>query len=303
MSRHKLVPCRNGIVLRGQLGGNSRRACDGIPMRTPEWIQLVVVSLLVVAAQLRRLERDRQLNVALLALVAIAAISAVNFGEHWIPPYHVSIVWDWMPGALMLIPYWQLGQFLTIAAPTTEARLTAFDRAFFRHVGLNPADTRVSTITSAYLELTYLLVYPLVPLGVVTLYITRLRSAVDFYWAVVLSATYLCYGATLAIRARPPRMLLGHERFQLPKTPVRELNREILDHASIQAITCPSAHVASALAAALVLLYLQPWIGLLFLWAALSIAVATIVGGYHYVADVLSAALVAILVFAIACFI
>jgi hypothetical protein len=177
-------------------------------MRTPEWIQLVFMSLLVVAAQLRRLERDRQLNVALLALVAIAAISAVKFGEHWIPPYHVSIVWDWMPGAVILIPYWQVGQFFTIADPTTEARLTAFDRAFFRRVGLNPADTRVSTITSAYLELTYFLVYPLVPLGVVTLYITRLRSAVDFYWVVVLSTTYLCYGSTLAIRARPARMLL-----------------------------------------------------------------------------------------------
>jgi membrane-associated phospholipid phosphatase len=82
-----------------------------------------------------------------------------------------------------------------------------------------------------------------------------------------------------------------YERFRLPNTQVRGLNREILDHASIQAITCPSAHVASALAAALVLLYLQPWIGLLFLWVAVSIAVATIVGGYHYVADVLSAAI------------
>jgi membrane-associated phospholipid phosphatase len=278
-------------------------AVNSIPMRTPEWIQLVVVSLLVVAAQLRRLERDRQLRVALLALVAIAAISAVKFSEHWISPYHASIVWDWMPGALMLIPYWQLGQFFTSTDRTTEARLATFDRAFFDWLGVKPADTRIGGIISTYLELTYFLVYPLVPLGVGTLYKIGLRSAVDFYWVVVLSATYLCYGSTLAIRARPPRMLLGYERFQLPNTPARGLNRELLDRASIQAITCPSAHVASALAAALVLLYLQPWIGLLFLWAALSIVVATIVEGYHYVVDVLSAVLLAVLVFAIVCFI
>jgi membrane-associated phospholipid phosphatase len=38
-------------------------------------------------------------------------------------------------------------------------------------------------------------------------------------------------------------------------------------------------------------------VGLIFLWVALSIAVATVVGGYHYAADVLSALLVAILMF------
>jgi membrane-associated phospholipid phosphatase len=38
-------------------------------------------------------------------------------------------------------------------------------------------------------------------------------------------------------------------------------------------------------------------VGLIFLWMALSIAVATVVGGYHYAADVLFALLVAVLVF------
>ena len=37
--------------------------------------------------------------------------------------------------------------------------------------------------------------------------------------------------------------------------------------------------------------------GLIFLGMALSIAVATVVGGYHYAADVLFALLVAVLVF------
>jgi membrane-associated phospholipid phosphatase len=119
--------------------------------------------------------------------------------------------------------------------------------------------------------------------------------------SIVLSATYLCFGSTLAIRARPPRILLGYVGFRIPITRARAVNREILDRASIRVITCPSAHVASALAAALVILHLRTWIGLLFVWAALSIAVATIVGGYHYVAEVLSAALIAALVVAIAC--
>jgi len=40
-------------------------------------------------------------------------------------------------------------------------------------------------------------------------------------------------------------------------------------------ITCPSAHVASSLAAGLVLLRFQPWVGEIFLFIALSIIVAT----------------------------
>jgi hypothetical protein len=40
-------------------------------------------------------------------------------------------------------------------------------------------------------------------------------------------------------------------------------------------ITCPSAHVASSLAAGLVLLRFQPWVGGIFLFIALSIIVAT----------------------------
>jgi membrane-associated phospholipid phosphatase len=50
------------------------------------------------------------------------------------------------------------------------------------------------------------------------------------------------------------------------------------------------------MAAALVLLKLEPRVGLVFLWMALSICVATIVGGYHYVADVLVGIGIAVLV-------
>jgi len=121
---------------------------------------------------------------------------------------------------------------------------------------------------------------------------------VDFYWLVVLLATYVCFALTLFVRALPPRMLPGYETFQLPPTRLGALNRGILNRASIQAGTCPSGHVAASVAAALVLLRLEPWMGAIFLGIALSIAAATIVGGYHYVADVLLAAGIAVLIFA-----
>jgi membrane-associated phospholipid phosphatase len=196
-----------------------------------------------------------------------------------------------------------VGVFFVAPDHAMEERLSAFDHKVFQWLRTRPAETRIPRSIVAYLELAYFLVYPLVPLGVVVLYRTGLRTEVDLYWVVVLSATYVCYGCTLMIQARPPRLLIGHERFPMAKTAIRAANRAILDRASIQAITCPSAHVASALAAGLVLVHFQTSIGLLFVWVALSIAAATIVGGYHYVADVLSAGMVAICVFAIVCFV
>jgi hypothetical protein len=101
-------------------------------LRIAECIQLVFVCVLVLASQLRPLNRIRRLRVALLAFVAIALIAAARFSARWISPLASSILRDWLPAALMLVPYWQVGQFFTKSDPATEARLTNFDRVFFR---------------------------------------------------------------------------------------------------------------------------------------------------------------------------
>ena len=93
------------------------------------------------------------------------------------------------------------------------------------------------------------------------------------------SCSYICLTITPFVRAMPPRSLSDYEKFKMPSSRVKMLNHWILRRAGIHAITFPSAHVASALAAALVLLRLEPWVGLIFLGAALSIAMATVVGG------------------------
>jgi membrane-associated phospholipid phosphatase len=267
-------------------------------LRIGEWIQVVFVGLLALAAWLRQLERARRVRVTLLALAATAAIAAARFIAHWIPPLASSVLLDWLPAALLLVPYWQVGQFFVAPDPDMEVRLANFDRMLFRRLGIQPARIPLSSGLAAYLQLAYVMVYPLVPAALVVLYTTGLRSKVDLYWLVVLLATYVCFGLTLFVRALPPRILPGYETFQLPPTRIGDLNRTILARASIQAITCPSGHVASSVATALVLLRLEPWVGAVFLWIALSIAASTIVGGYHYAADVLLAVAIAVLIFA-----
>lgn len=267
-------------------------------MRVAEWIQLVFVVLLALASWLLPLGTARKLRASLLALVAIAAIMVARFSARWISPLGSSVLRDWLPAALLLVPYWQIGQFFTAPDSPMETRLAAFDRRFFRTLGIQPARVSIGAGFATYLQLAYVLVYPMIPFGLAALYITGLRRNVDYYWLVVLPATYLCFAITPFVRALPPRLLPGYETFHLPATFIGTLNRGILDRASIQAITFPSGHVASAMAAALVLLRLEPAVGAIFLWIALSIAAATIVGGYHYAADVLLATAIALLVFA-----
>src|SRR5580700_1174663 len=263
-------------------------------MRVAEWIQIGFLPILVVAAWIRPLARRRRIRVTVFVTLAIAAILAARY---FVPPRFSSVVRDWLPAALLLVPYWQIGEFFTRPNQSVQARLTTFDQSFFETIHIQPARTSIGPLRALYLELAYLMVYPLIPLGLATLYIAGMQHNADYYWVVVLLATYTCFAVTPFVPALPPRVLTGYDMFEIPPNDLRALNRWVLRHAGIQAITFPSAHVAASAAAALVLLRLEPRVGLIFLWAAISIAVATVVGGYHYTADVLFALLVAVVVF------
>jgi len=263
-----------------------------------EWIQLIFVTVLAVTSWFFSLGRSRQIRVTALALIAVAAIALSQWlWRRLAPTASSSIVQDWLPVLLMLIPYWQIGEFFRGADATTQERLAAFDRRLFRWLGIQPSGISFGAGITTYFQLAYILVYPMIPLGLGALYFVGMRGAVDFYWVVVLLSINISFVITLFVSALPPRLLPDAERFILPRTILGVFNRVILNRAGIQAITFPSAHVASAMAAALVLLRVETWIGAIFLWIALSIAMATVVCGYHYAADVLLAMAIAILVF------
>ena len=95
------------------------------------------------------------------------------------------------------------------------------------------------------LELAYLLCYVSMPLGLAVLYLLRLRHLADWFWTVVLPATYACYAMLPFIQTQPPRVLPETRSVQPPPGKVRAFNLWILRHASIHANTFPSAHVAS----------------------------------------------------------
>jgi hypothetical protein len=218
-----------------------------------------------------------------------------------LPPLAVSVVRDWLPALLILFVYWQAGAFFVRVDQSFQDRLEAFDARvaapILRWLSRNPVGRRVA----GYLELCYLLCYPMVPMSVGALYVMRLGRHVDQFWIVVLISTYLSYGVLPFLQTLPPRMLKEEWLEPLPASPLRTFNLWILRHGSIHANTFPSAHVAASTASALVIASIAPWpAAVLFAAIAAGIGFGTFAGRYHYSADAIAGVTVATAVFAVA---
>jgi membrane-associated phospholipid phosphatase len=261
-------------------------------MRTSEWIQAGFATLLALVAWVRPLPSSRRSEITLLAVIAIVAVSLARLSEYVLGPA-ASVLRDWLPVLLTLIPYWQTGRFFAGPNEKIQAWLVSSDRWLLHLV------PRFSWSSARWLRLSmewaYALCYPLVPLGLAALYVAGVRREANAFWFFVLVPTYLCYAITPLVPALPPRSLRP-EPARSQSTRSRVFNLWLLKYGSIQAISFPSAHVASALGVSLVLLHDVPLAGGIFLIITFWIGVAAIVGGYHYAIDVLLGAALALAV-------
>ena len=265
-------------------------------MRSAERIQLLTFAYFLVLAWVRALPRRNRLKVTAMSLAGIGVTLVSAFGlPRVLSPLAASVLRDWLPSALVLIVYWAAGAFFLRIDEKFQNTLHGLDKHFA--APLIGALARSGWI-AAYLELAYLLCYPMVPMSMAALYILHLARHADYFWTVVLIPTYISYGMLPWLQALPPRMLDESWCPAAPVNPIRTLNLWLLRNASIHANTFPSAHVAASTAAALVVAALAPWpVGLLFGAIALGIALGTFFGRYHYMADALAGVLLATAVF------
>jgi hypothetical protein len=270
-------------------------------MRASEWIQGGFASAIAISAWLIPLPRQRRLTIGLLALCALVGIGLSRLSACLLAPLPSAILRDWLPVFITLIPYWQTGQFFTGRDKKIEAWLGDWDRRLSELLSWTGSRTSFWTewkfgqAVRLSMEWAYSLCYPIVPLGLGTLYIGGLRRDADVYWLLVLVPTYICYTITPFFPALPPRSLV--EQSQTSRTKSRRFNLWILKLGSIQAISFPSAHVASALGASLAVWHYLPLAGVVFLLISFWIAVAAVAGGYHYALDVVLGAVLSIAVY------
>jgi membrane-associated phospholipid phosphatase len=212
---------------------------------------------------------------------------------------------DLLPALLILVAYRESGLLLT---PDPTHRLDnlfiQWDRVVLQSALVRAVLRAGGPWLARYLELAYLLCYPLVPLGVAAIHYGAPRNGgqptgrrpMDDFWATVLLATLFCYAVYPFFPLTPPRVLFA----DLPGPSLsadgflRHWNFWLLDHYSVQACIFPSGHVAAVTAVALSVRKHTARLGGLFLFLAASVALATVYGRYHYAADTVAGALVAI---------
>jgi len=229
---------------------------------------------------------------------------------------------DLFPALLLLVAYRESG-FLLTPDPThhLDYVFVEWDRRLLQSHLVQALLGAGSPWLEHYLELAYLLCYPLVPLGVAAMHFVSPPGAanvappsgrqapagcrrydgraLDDFWTAVLLATLCCYAVYPFFPLTPPRVLFGDVPGPRVAPLLRNLNSWLLDHYSVQACIFPSGHVAAVTAVALSVRKHAPRWGALFLFLAASVACATVYGRYHYAADAVAGAWVGVMAYAI----
>ena len=255
-----------------------------------QWVAVSYVSYLAAVAWTR--PAFRPARQPLLGAAAIAGASlALSRASAATLPASLEVV---VPALVLLAGYWLSGLLFVQPNPRIERRLMSIDDALLVRPGVLAWFERAPRAVIEFFELSYLLVYLIVPAGAATLALGGHADEVGRFWAVVLLAEFACYGMLPWIQTRPPRVIEGMAGTTRRPLLVRPINLAIANRASIQANTVPSGHAAGALATALAVGSVIPAAGAVFLIFAVSIAVAAVGGRYHYVVDSLLGVLVAV---------
>ena len=262
-------------------------------LRASEWITVAYFAYLAGAAavvpRLGRPQRGRAIGAAIAVVMAVLAAAA--FGTR-------AMVWrDWIPVTYILIGYWLPALLVTRTNPAFERRLLTLDRHWLGIENVTTIGERAPRPVIELLEFAYLLCSPMIPIGLACLYVAGLREEADRFWTAVLLAVFGCYGVLPWLPTRPPRAIEGEPKHSFGL--IRRVNLRVLGRASIQLNTFPSGHAAASLATALAVGARLPLAGLPLGLLALAIAIGSVVGRYHYAADALAGAALALLGFVI----
>jgi membrane-associated phospholipid phosphatase len=212
----------------------------------------------------------------------------------------VAVARDAVSLALVVLAYREMGWF---AQPHPDHALeqswVTWDRVVLRG-GLRAAIEWLGPVIPSILEISYALVYALAPFVVAMLYVYRRREMVDEFLFVFAVGVLLCYAQFPFWPSDPPRVVFLGQDLPSYVTVFRRFNLWMLGNYGIHTSVFPSAHVAGAFAAAFGAFRALPerlWVSRLLLVVASLIAVATVYGRYHYLADALAGLLVAVVAF------
>ena len=254
-------------------------------LRVSELIGLAYLVYLSTAALLVRLPAARRIAVWLAAaFVFVAAMAIGARSSAWI----VLVLRDWFPGLVILIAYFATGAFYVAPSPRVEAWLIGWDD---RLIG-NRSFESVPSVLRVYLDLVYDFCFLLIPAGFAFLLWVGGAKWADRFWTLVSAAEYAAFGTLPWLQARPPWAI--EARRAQDQTAMRRFSLRWVRRTTIGANTFPSGHASGSLAVALALVPVAPWAAAVFAVLAVSIAVASVVGRFHYAIDAITGLLLAL---------
>jgi membrane-associated phospholipid phosphatase len=258
-------------------------------LRSAEW--LLVIYFGYVALISPAFPLASRFSPLVVAILVPALFFVLARGHH--PAF--SVARDWIPIGLLLVAYREMDWFSALPRNfQLELQWVRWDRAILYQGGLQRAIEALGAIglinvVPIYLELCYGLVYAIAPFVVAILYFEDRRERVNGVLFPYLLGTLLAYALFPYFPSDPPRVAFGGSDLPNVSSAVRELNLWIVGGYGIHSSVFPSAHVSSAFSAAWALFAYLPErrrIGWGVLVYAVSVAVATVYGRYHYAADV-----------------
>ncbi|MGH9658463.1 MAG: phosphatase PAP2 family protein, partial [Bryobacteraceae bacterium] len=233
-----------------------------------------------------------------LNLAVLAALACLAWADDLRRGRLLGTIRDWFPLPLLLLAYRQMG-WLAPSSHTfeLERRWIVWDRLLLRDMGLRAAIESLGPLLPSVLEMSYLLVYA-IPAGcLATLYILGRRDRVDALWVTLLLGTLLAYAQFPFWPSEPPRVVFPGEDAPAIDTLFRRLNWQLLGGYGIHTSVFPSAHVSSAFAASFAMRRALPerrGVSRFLAALAVSIAIATVYGRYHYAVDAVAGFAVAV---------
>jgi membrane-associated phospholipid phosphatase len=248
-------------------------------------------------AWLRPLEPTRRLKVTALGVLGIVLL---------IVPLALDraglMLQRAVPVALIPLAYWQTGLFSAPLHHRLQTALAGIDDKILQALKDSGLPQSQLLKFDFVFELAYLCVYPMVPSGLAVLYFAGAIDRANEFWSVVLPAAYVCYATLPFVRTLPPRILEKPDTPGTDRTGIRQFNLRVVRSITHESNTFPSGHAATAVAVALELMRWIPPVGIVYALLAVGIMVGAFVGRYHYAADVVVGAIIAVLSFVLVIF-
>ncbi|MGH9584883.1 MAG: phosphatase PAP2 family protein [Bryobacteraceae bacterium] len=258
--------------------------------RTSEWLLIVFFAYIALLIPWFPNRARLHLYPVVLLVCAFALIAVFAYGEKTRVFRAVSYVRDWLPLGLTLLAFREMELFMPRHFGAHLERIwIQWDDRLLAGWHMRAGIEALGKVMPFYLELCYLLVYAVAAYCVIVLYASKKRNLVDRFFVIYLTGTLLAYALFPYFPSQPPRIAFPASSAPHVTTWVRTLNLAILNAATIHVGVFPSAHVSSAFSAAWAMFLLLPRrkaVGWVFVFYALSVAVATVYGRYHYIADV-----------------